>query len=207
LISLTSVKDRVTGNELWKRCDPEVPLNMDQVMLFFVAVGTALGMENLEDVTGKFYDYFTRDNTIAKTEFPFELQDFIAEVITDQSPLSGLLKLVNQDIIVPAVAVLRNIFFTAELVYFEIRGKWKVNIDAYGDKIVVTNSRWERSHPEGFNFKWEVAYTLNKNGFELLDTTLSVTKITYTIQDVSDEEKEQLHQLLKDIYRPKERLL
>jgi len=202
LISLTSIKDKTTGNELWKRCDPDVPLNMEQVLQFFVAMCHAVGIDS-EVISSKFFEYFTRDNTIVKTEFPFELLKFLTEVITDGSPLAGILKLVNQDIIVPAVSVLRYLFYTAEINYFEIRGKWKVSIDSYNDKLVVTTKRWERSSPEGFNFKWEVAYMMNKQGTELMSTNLSITKIDYTIQGVSDEQKEQLLELLKDLYRPK----
>jgi len=156
-----------------------------------------------EVIENNFYEYFTRDNTIVKTEFPFELLDFINGVLTDSSPFTGVLKCINQDIIVPAVSVLRYIFFTVELNYFEIRGRWKVLVESFDDKIVVTNKRWERSAPEGFNFKWEVSFVLNKQCTELLNTSISVSNIEYTVEGVTDEEKGQLLELLKDLYRPK----
>jgi len=100
--------------------------------------------------------------------------------------LIGILKCVNQDIIVPAVTVMKYGFFNAKLNYFEIRGKWNITIKFCSDKIVVTNRRWERTSPETHHFSWDLNITLNKDATKVTDTTLYVKDIVEMMEEISE---------------------
>jgi len=168
-----------------------------------MALATILQVGNVDEIASRFYDFFPRDKALGSNEIPFVLNDFIEQVLVPcHSPIVNVLKCMNQGILVPAVSILKFLFFASEVNYFEIRGKWKIDIEEFHDKILVSHKRWERSDPEGFNFKWELGFILGKEDAQLINTNLNITKIRYTSDEVTDDLKGQLLELIKDIYKP-----
>eukprot|EP01129_Flabellula_baltica_P010650 TRINITY_DN4520_c0_g1_i1.p1 TRINITY_DN4520_c0_g1~~TRINITY_DN4520_c0_g1_i1.p1 ORF type:complete len:315 (+),score=65.76 TRINITY_DN4520_c0_g1_i1:67-945(+) len=156
---------------------------------FFVLLANKVGNQHdIDTVKEKYHMYLNEDVTVS--DIPGALKLFFEE-LGEESGIIGILKCINQAIIVPAVTILRVTFMTAKINYFEIRGEWKVDINFSDDCITIHHERWERSHPESFKFSWSVIFELSKDCKEILDTDVWISDIKY-FTEPTDEDREHL---------------
>jgi len=199
LFPLITMMD-MNKNIIWE--ERKIPDNLVSNMLeFLVILDKYLNLGKEDEMRKRFYEYIPLNSDSTSSDIPNGLKKFFGEVLTDHSIIISILKCINQAIIVPAVTILRLTFMSAKINYFEIRGKWNVIIKLYDDKISVTNKRWERSAPESFNFCWDVEFIINKETKDLIDTKLYISELSY-VNEVTDEEKSNLHHLLRELYIP-----
>jgi len=197
LFPLTSILDK-NGNKIWdNRSAPRVSHLQD----FLILIAQYLNQpKNEDDVRNRFYEFVPQNVEVSHSHVPNGLKGFF-NFLGEENGLIGILKCINQDIIVPAVTVLKFAFFTSLINYFEIRGKWDVIIKFNENNITVTNKRWERSSPEAFNFCWDVSFILNTEATKLIDTKLEISKIDF-ITEISEEQREIYMEVMRPFYNP-----
>jgi len=200
LFPLVTIMDK-NKNVIWeerKIVDNNLAANL---MEFLAFLDKSLNLGKEDEIRKRYYDYIPFGAEPTSGEIPTGLKKFLNEVLTDNSLIVSILKCMNQAIIVPAVTIIRLTFMMAKINYFEIRGKWNIIILLNDDKISITNKRWERSEPPKFNFCWDNEFILNKDTYQLIEAKLCISEITY-LNEVSDDDKTSLLNILKDLYRP-----
>jgi hypothetical protein len=199
LFHVVNVIDK-DGNKIWE--SKSLP-KVNQMLDFFLLLANNLNGNDMDNIRDKFYQYIPQDVDANNNDVPPKLKEYFKDVIGEESGIIGILKCINQDIIVPAVTILKFAFFMAKINYFEIRGKWDIDIQFTETNTIITNKRWERSSPEAFNFCWEVSFILNKEATKLENTELSISQIEY-IKDQTDEQKDKYYKVMKNFIKQKD---
>jgi len=202
LFSLTTIIGE-DGNRIWEQYRSEgenkAPAKTDHFYQFFIILSQKL-KQSEDYIKNSFFDFIPQGLEINNNDIPSNLKNFLNSLGEDNG-IVGVLKCINQDIIVPAVTFLKFTLFMAKLNYFEIRGKWEIVIEFKDDGITITNRRWERSHPELFNFCWEITFFLNKEATALQNTKIEITDIEF-VKEIPDEEKSKYITLLNQVNKP-----
>jgi len=197
LFPLISVVDK-DMNVLWE--ERKVSDNLVNNMLdFFLLIDRCLCVGKEEEIKNRYFDYIPKDSLPTNSDIPNGLKRFINEVLSEECPITSVLKCINQAIIVPAVTIVKMTFMKAKTTYFEIRGKWNITVYIKEDRITIHNRRWERSAPEAFNFCWDIDFILDREKYTLIDSKLQIADIVY-IKEVSEESKQELIENLKGLY-------
>jgi hypothetical protein len=185
---------------VWKAGEACYEDIVGNIFKFFTMMDDRLSLGYSDDIEEKFFQYIPKDCAVTSPEIPIGLKGFVSEVLTDNSPITSILKTVNQSILVPAVTVLRVLFMSANINYVEMRGKWDIIITVRNDNTIsVINKRWERSHPELFQFCWNLEFIIQKNSKELQDVKLYISSVVF--QDMAtDDDRMKVMSAVKDIY-------
>jgi len=182
---------------LWQKDDANRVL--DDMLEFFLLLGGLLGLDT--DIISKLYsEKFPTELSETRNELPNVLKEFL-NAIGDDSGIVGILKCCTQAIIVPAVMIIKVTFMSAALNYFEIGGKWQIDIKFYDDYILVNHERWERTSPDLFHFSWVLSLKLGRTAKSLQDTDLFISEIRYIIEDVDESKKLKVRDQLKQLYK------
>eukprot|EP01129_Flabellula_baltica_P011843 TRINITY_DN5254_c0_g2_i1.p1 TRINITY_DN5254_c0_g2~~TRINITY_DN5254_c0_g2_i1.p1 ORF type:complete len:344 (+),score=66.81 TRINITY_DN5254_c0_g2_i1:48-1034(+) len=165
----------------------------DNLIELLACFGNKLGLD-VHELRNTFDEYMREDE-----DYNTCLKEFFINGLGPNNGIIGILKCLNQDIIVPAVTVLRFSFFTAQLIYFEIRGKWEISVQFHEENVTITHTRWERSQPECYCFSWRVSFEMNRPCTKVLDTSLCVPEVIFQDDPPPQETKEKLMEAISDL--------
>jgi len=181
------------GSKIWDN-RPAAKMSDAFEFLIFMAQNLRNGYDTI--IQNRFGEFFPDLNLeVTNSQVNVNLKNFFTEVLGEDNGIIGILKCINQDIIFPAVSVLRFAFFVHQINYFEIRGKWDVIIQFNENNVTVTNKRWERISPDAYNFCWEVSFILNLEATKLVDTKLIISQID-TVKEVSEDLKSKFFEIV-----------
>jgi len=162
---------------------------------------------NEEDVASRiaarFSDIIPDGAVCAGIQIPTCLATIFQQVVGEGSGVIGIVKCINQAIVVPAVMALRIMFLKHKVNYKDCRGCWDIDITIkHGEKVIVTHKKWEETIPKRFEFCWHLAIELSPDGLDFKDTTLKIDTIKFVTDNVTDDQKAQLFEAIKEYYDP-----
>jgi len=156
---------------------------------------------NLDKEPLQKYDKYTKDLDIVFAE---QFKKFLLDIESNKqyNGLLNILKCMTQGIIVPSVTYLTKLFLSAKYNFLDGGNVWKFVIELTENHIVITSKRWERSSPEAFNFHWSLKMKLERDASKMVSTELSIKKIKFIREDITEHQKKSIMDTIQEIYKP-----
>jgi hypothetical protein len=171
-------------------CEYSAPsiANVRSVMNCFTTL--LLPKKNAEEMFSKFVATTTcaeggeRDlSIIVKNFFNTEFKD-VADKTYDPSDnrraLISILKVCNQNIIFPAVYLLKQVILDPHRARdVHKRGGWMITIEFHATKTYVIHKRREVCDTGRFTYQWGLTLVFDVPSYDLVDTTLAITELNF----------------------------
>jgi len=195
------------GGEIWKKLgEHQIKQSKEQALKEFLLLLT----QHLKEsdvgrrIDLRFFDIIPDGASDKGIQLPPQLDKLFTQVVGEEAGLTGVVKCINQVVVVPAVMALRMHFMKNKINYKDCRGQWNVNISIESEKIVITHMKWEETVPKKFEFCWHLSIHLNVTATEIINAYLRIMEIKFVDENVTEQQKKQLYEAIKEFYTPAE---
>lgn len=172
---------------------------------FTVLASILEGEPLVQKIKEHFNTYFGKQPGSNTVDLITATEQFILNVIGEQSKVCSVLRAANQSIIAPAVMKLKFSPFGQAYRYKDVNGQWKVRILLLPDKVTVSHRKREQSQfdhtpADHFEFDWTLDITINSSTWaDLQQILFRVVSVDFN-KEFDRDKKLKILQSLEEFY-------